>query len=139
MKIATWNVNGMRARQVQFLDWLADEQPDVVCLQEVKAAPTQLAQELLELAGYSACWHCAGPYSGVTLLLRSDLFGEAPDFSHPTFDRDTRIVAAHAGPLVVASVYVPNGGKDYNDKLLFINEMTEWVAATLASGNDLVL
>ena len=52
MKIATWNVNGVRARQGQLLDWLATEQPDIVCLQEIKASLDQLPFELLDVEGY---------------------------------------------------------------------------------------
>ncbi|MBM2812444.1 MAG: exodeoxyribonuclease Xth [Chloroflexi bacterium] len=139
MKIATWNVNGIRARQAQFLAWLDDEQPDAICLQELKAAPPQIAQTLLELPGYVGRWHCAGPYSGVSLLLREDTFGSEPVFGHPSFDRDTRVVQAGGSDLTIASVYVPNGGKDYQDKLRFLGQMTEWVADTLASGTQLVL
>ena len=51
MKIATWNVNGVRARQAQLLEWLARDRPDVVCLQEIKASPDQIPAELSGLDG----------------------------------------------------------------------------------------
>lgn len=139
MKVATWNVNGMRARQAQFLEWVGRERPDVVCLQEIKATQQQLAEELRQLPGYACYWHCAGPYSGVGLNLRSGAFEDIPVLSHPPFDRETRIVQACAGRLVLACVYVPNGGKDFEDKLAFITEMTDWVRQILAAGQDLVL
>jgi exodeoxyribonuclease-3 len=137
MRIATWNVNGIRARQAQFLEWVTREQPDVVCLQEIKAAPHQLAQELAALPGYLSYWHCAGPYSGVSLSLRSDTFSDAPTWAHPPFDRETRVVQATVGRLVIASVYVPNGGKDFQDKLAFLVEMRRWAA--LEAGFDIVV
>jgi exonuclease III len=57
MKIATWNVNGLRARQTQILDWLASEQPDVVCLQEIKASEDQLTFALRDMeASYPSGW-----------------------------------------------------------------------------------
>lgn len=139
MRIATWNVNGIRARETQFIEWVSREAPEVVCLQEIKATREQLAQELRELPGYVCYWHCAGPYSGVSLNLRADAFGEAPLFTHPSFDRDTRIVHAQAGRLIVASVYVPNGGRDFDEKLAFLAQMGAWVAETLEAGNDLLL
>ena len=65
MKIATWNVNGIRARQGQLLDWLAAEKPDVVCLQEIKASLDQLPFELRDVEGYWSYWHGEKGYSGV--------------------------------------------------------------------------
>jgi exodeoxyribonuclease-3 len=139
MKVATWNVNGMRARQLQFMDWVQVERPDVICLQEIKAAQHQLVPDLLELPGYVSCWHCAGPYSGVSLNLRADTFPEPPAFSHPRFDRECRIVQAQLGQLVLASVYVPNGRKDFDDKLAFLADMRAWVAEIRDAGQELVV
>ena len=70
MKIATWNVNGIRAREAQMVEWVAREQPDVVCLQEIKAKPEQVPAALCNLGGYWCYWHGAGGYSGVGLHLR---------------------------------------------------------------------
>ena len=68
MKIATWNVNGIRARQAEVRDWIAAERPDVVCLQEIKATPEQIPPELCALDGYWCYWHGgAKGYSGVGL------------------------------------------------------------------------
>ena len=69
MKIATWNVNGIRARQGQLLEWLASERPDVVCLQEIKASLDQLPFDLRDLEHYWAGWHGEKGYSGVGLLV----------------------------------------------------------------------
>src|SRR5437879_1050336 len=99
MKIATWNVNGIRSRQAQFLDWIQTEQPDVVCLQELKAKPEQLAEELCELPGYHCYWYGAGPQSGVGLHIRCDVTADPPNYSHPTFDRQNRIVETKLGDL----------------------------------------
>jgi len=139
MKIVTWNVNGIRARQAQVQELVAVEQPDVVCLQEIKAAPEQVPALLAAPEGYAIYWHGAGGYSGVALMLRHGFFTEPPSFSHPSFDMEQRIVVAEAGGVRVASVYVPNGGKDYDAKLRFLDALAAWVAETNASGPALLL
>lgn len=137
--IATWNVNGLRARREQFLAWLAEDRPAIVCLQEIKASPEQLSEEICSLEGYWCYWHGAGGYSGVGLNLRRDVFPEEPVFSHPGFDHETRIVAAEAGGLVVASAYVPNGGKDFAAKLTFLEKMRDWAGEVRQQGKSLLL
>jgi exodeoxyribonuclease-3 len=137
--VATWNVNGIRARQEQFLDWVRRDRPDVICLQEIKAASPQLPEAVCNLEGYWCYWHGAGGYSGVGLSLRRDAFPQEPAFFHPSFDRETRIVAADAGPLVLASVYVPNGGKDFGAKMAFLEAMRDWAGELRAAGRRLVL
>src|SRR6266850_1462535 len=105
MKIATWNVNGIRARAAQLCEWLARDRPDVVCLQELKAETAQIPE---------AC-------------------------KHPEFDMESRIVTAQMGNTVFASVYVPNGGKDYPAKVRFMESLIAWVARLHAEGRELVL
>lgn len=140
MKIATWNVNGIRAREAQFTEWLAAEQPDVLCLQEIKASPDQVPPGLRDLPDYWACWHGgAGGYSGVGLFLRRSMFPEEPQFGNPAFDFETRIVEAIAGGTVYTSVYIPNGGKDFDAKIAFLTAMVGYVNGVLSSGRELVL
>src|SRR5437879_1824478 len=137
MKVATWNVNGIRAREAQLCDWLERDQPDVVCLQEIKARPDQVP-ERCKLAHYHAFWHGGGGYSGVSLHLRRELL-EVPEFSHPEFDIETRIVQVALGNLVLASVYVPNGGKDYPAKLGFLSRLAVWAKQLHDEGRELIL
>src|SRR3977135_4047693 len=137
MKIATWNVNGIRAREAQLCDWLERDQPDVLCLQEIKARPDQVPDRC-KLADYHAFWHGAGGYSGVSLHLRRELL-QAPEFAHPDFDVETRIVQVALDNVVLASVYVPNGGKDYGAKLRFLQSLVEWVRGLHDQGRELVL
>jgi exodeoxyribonuclease III len=139
MKIATWNVNGIRARQTQVLELIEREQPDILCLQELKAKPEQVPEALCRLDDYWCYWHGAAAYSGVGLRLSKQRFPEAPEFTHPPFDHETRIVQARLGDLVVASVYVPNGGKDYAAKLAFLGAMEGYVAGVHAAGRALIL
>jgi exodeoxyribonuclease-3 len=138
MKVLTWNVNGIRARHAQFIDLMAAEQPDVVCLQEIKAAPEQLPELLATPEGYWCYWHGAGGYSGVALMVRHSFFMERPTFHHPSFDHETRIVVAELGDLQVASVYVPNGGKDFEAKLRFFDALATWASEPRA-GRTLVV
>jgi exodeoxyribonuclease-3 len=137
MKIATWNVNGIRAREAQLCDWLERDQPDVVCLQEIKARPDQVPDRC-RLADYHAFWHGAGGYSGVSLHLRRELL-QAPEFAHPEFDVETRIVQVALDNVVLASVYVPNGGKDYGAKLRFLQSLVDWVRGLHEQGRELIL
>ncbi|MDM7995143.1 MAG: exodeoxyribonuclease III [Acidobacteriota bacterium] len=139
MKIATWNVNGIRARQAQVLDWIRNDRPDVVCLQEIKATPEQVPEPLRSLPDYWCYWHGERAYSGVGLHIRRDLAAEAPRFEHPDFNFETRIAVVQIGKLRIGSVYVPNGGKDYAAKLRFLEAMERYAGACRASGMDLIL
>jgi exodeoxyribonuclease-3 len=137
MKVATWNVNGIRARHEQFVDFVAAEKPDVICLQEIKAKIEQVPQACF-LEGYTCYWHGAGGYSGVALHVRRG-FGEEPRFSHPEFDLETRIVEAQIGDTLFTSVYVPNGGKDFDAKIAFIHSLINYAGDVKARGLKLVL
>jgi exodeoxyribonuclease-3 len=138
MKVATWNVNGIRARQSQFCEWLARDRPEVVCLQELKAETAQVPPQC-QLEDYHVFWHGMRAYSGVSLHVRKDAFDTAPSFSHPAFDLESRIVQAELGRRVFASVYVPNGGKDYPAKLGFMRSLAAWARELHAQGRELVL
>ncbi len=137
MKVATWNVNGIRARHEQFAQWVVAEQPDVICLQEIKARLDQIPQTCT-VEGYTCYWHGAGGYSGVALHVRRD-FADDVTFEHPAFDRETRVVQAQIEDTVFTSVYVPNGGKDYEAKLAFVNDLIAYAADIRARGLKLVL
>jgi exodeoxyribonuclease III len=139
MKIATWNVNGIRARQQQVQDWVARERPDVVCLQEIKASSDQVPAALCEMEGYWCYWHGAKGYSGVGLHVSKDAAAERPDFTHPAFDYESRIVTAVVNGVEVASVYVPNGGKDFPAKMKFLAALEQWAADHLAAAHPLVI
>lgn len=139
MKVATWNVNGIRAREAQLLEWLEREQPDVLCLQETKAALEQVPMPLRVLPGYRAAWHGERAYCGVALLLRTARFGEHVEVEHPPFDFEQRAITALAGDVRFACVYVPNGGKDLDAKMRFLDGMERYVAEELAAGRQLVL
>ena len=139
MKIITWNVNGIRARHAQLQELIAVEQPDVICLQEIKAAPDQVPALIAAPDGYWGYWHGGGGYSGVAVLVRSSAGGAQPTFAHPSFDVEHRIVVADLGVARVASVYVPNGGKDYEAKLRFLTALGSWASETNVAGEALLV
>jgi exodeoxyribonuclease-3 len=128
MKLATWNVNGIRARQAQVHEWIAQERPDVVCLQEIKATSDQVPAALCEMEGYWCYWHGGKGYSGVALQVSKAFAPERPSFAHPAFDYENRIVTVEVGDLTVASIYVPNGGKDFPGKMKFLEAMDAYAA-----------
>lgn len=139
MTILTWNVNGIRARHAQLHDLIMAESPDVVCLQEIKAAPAQVPELLMAAADHWTYWHGAGGYSGVALIARHSFVMEQPVFSHPSFDMEHRVVVGDFGPLLMASVYVPNGGKDYDAKIRFVSAFIDWAGETIASGREVII
>ncbi len=124
----------------QVVAFIADEKPDVLCLQEIKAAPEQLTDTLFALSDYVNYWHGAkGGYSGVSIHVRRGSFADAPVFTHPSFDAETRIVVAEVGGTQLASCYVPNGGKDFPAKVAFLTELAKWTGDACAAGKALVL
>jgi exodeoxyribonuclease III len=143
MKIATFNVNGIRKRAAEVLAWMKLESPDVACLQEIKASPEQVADVIsdwADLADYRNYWHGnIKGYSGVSIHLRKSSFPEVATFSHPEFDHETRIVEARTGEYAFVSVYVPNGGKDFDAKMRFLEKMPAYVAALHDEGKKIVL
>ena len=139
LKLATWNVNGIRARQAQVHEWIAQERPDVVCLQEIKATSEQVPAALCEMEGYWCYWHGSKGYSGVGLHVSKAFAPERPSFAHPAFDYENRIVTVDVGGLTVASVYVPNGGKDFPGKMKFLEAMDAYAASLQGTTRPVVL
>jgi exodeoxyribonuclease III len=145
VRLATWNVNSIRARLPRLLDWLADKRPDIVCLQETKSGPdTFPTAELTEL-GYESAAHGAGAWNGIALLSRVGLSDATPGFTdEPGFpEPEARAVAATCDGLRVWSVYIPNGrtpdSPHYAYKLAWLAALRSAVAAELAAGHPLVV
>ena len=139
MKIATWNVNGIRARQAQVQEWLEREQPDVVCLQEIKASIDQLPVWLCEMEGYWCYWHGGKGYSGVGLHVSKRISPERPAVEHPAFDYENRVVLVRLPAVTVVSVYVPNGGKDFPAKMQFLGSLEQFAADVRTEANPVVI
>jgi exodeoxyribonuclease III len=139
MKIATWNVNGIRKRQTELQDWLDRVRPDVVCLQEIKATIDQLPVWLCEIEGYWCYWHGGKGYSGVAIHVSRQLAPEPPAFEHPPFDYENRIVLVRLPAVSIVSVYVPNGGKDFPAKVRFLDALEQFVSDMRADVNPIVI
>src|SRR5262245_21702584 len=137
--IATWNVNGIRKRFAEVQQWLDRDHPDVVCLQELKATPDQIPGALFDMAGYWSYWHGGKGYSGVSLHVAQSRCPDRPAFAHPTFDFENRIVTTEIANVTVASIYVPNGGKDFPGKMRFLEALDTFAASYAATGRTLVL
>ncbi len=139
MKIATWNVNGIRARYAQLCEWVARDRPDILCLQEIKALPDQVPTMAGELDEYWCHWHGGKGYSGVGLHVRKEFCPTEPVWTHPAFDVENRMVTLKLGNMTIASVYVPNGGKDFPAKVSFLDSLEQWAAGFRGSASVLVL
>ena len=118
MKIATWNVNSVRVREARLTAFLAREQPDVLCLQELKVVDHDFPTEAVQAAGYQAVTFGQKTYNGVAILTRSGV--PAQDVSRGFGDEDedpqARVIAADVLGIRVVSVYVPNGGEVSSEK-----------------------
>ena len=117
MKLATFNINGIRARMPRLLEWLEREQPDVACLQELKCADEALPVADIEAAGYGAVWHGQKGFNGVAILAR----GAAPALRRMGLpgdpdDSHSRYIEAELDGLVIASIYLPNGNPIGSEK-----------------------
>ena len=116
MRLLCWNVNGIRAvRGKGFLEWLAEESPDIICLQETKARPEQLDHDLREPPGYHACWNYPTErkgYSGVAVFTREEPLDIRYGFGVAEFDTEGRTIIAEYPGFVLINIYFPNGKKD---------------------------
>ncbi|HXZ48556.1 MAG TPA: exodeoxyribonuclease III [Usitatibacter sp.] len=136
MKIATWNVNSLRVRLPQLLDWLAARSPDAICLQETKCEDASFPGPELEAAGYRSVHHGQRAYNGVAILSRSSSDGVSRGI--PAFaDEQSRVIAADVDGVRVVSVYVPNGQSVASDKyaykLRWLDALAQWLAHELAA------
>lgn len=146
--IISWNVNGIRAVEKKgFVEWLLGSGADVVCIQETKASPAQLSEQLISPAGggvaYSSYWASAqkAGYSGTAIYSKV-----APDhvgtMGAEAFDAEGRVCAAYYGKLAVISAYFPNsqdGGRRLDYKLAFCDAMLAFCDKLVADGYDIVL
>ena len=135
MKFATWNVNSLKVRLPQLLDWVAAAQPDIVCLQETKLEDGKFPQEDLEAAGFRAAFSGQKTYNGVALLARSapsEVSTSIPDFT----DEQKRVVAATVADTRVICLYAPNGqavgSNKYDYKLRWYEALRAWLKDELA-------
>ncbi len=133
MRIVTWNVNSLRARLPRVLEFLAEFQPDIACLQETKAARDTFPLAELAEAGYGAVHHSAGQWAGVALLARAELPISDPQLGLPgePTPAEARWCEARIAGIRCASTYVPNGrtldSPEFPRKLAFLEAMASRV------------
>ncbi|MDP1605966.1 MAG: exodeoxyribonuclease III [Rhodocyclaceae bacterium] len=134
MKIATWNVNSLKVRLPQVLDWLAVAQPDALCLQETKTEDGGFPFAALEAAGYPAIHNGQKTYNGVAILARSppqDVTRDLPGFDDPQKRLIAASLGAASGDVRLVCAYMPNGqavGSDkYEYKLQWLAALARWL------------
>ena len=142
MKIATWNVNSLKVRLPHLLDWLAEAQPDVVCLQELKLEDPNFPRAEIEAAGYHAAFAGQKTYNGVALLAKAPI-GEVT-VGNPLFaDEQKRLISGTVDGIRVVCAYMPNGqevGCDkYDYKLRWLAALADWLSSELQAYPRLAL
>ena len=126
MRIATWNVNSVRARLERLLPWLTERQPDVVCLQETKCVDEQFPRDEIEELGYQIAVHGQKTYNGVAILSKRPIEDVVCGFEDPRFDGEARAIGAVIEDLMVLCVYVVNGQEVGHERYHY---KLEWLAA----------
>jgi exodeoxyribonuclease-3 len=116
MKVATWNVNSIRARRQHVIDWLDARQPDVLCLQELKATPDEFPFEEVRECGYEAAVFGQKTYNGVAILSRAPIGDVVEGFGDDEDDPQARLLSAQVDGVTILSAYFPNGGEVGSDK-----------------------
>jgi exodeoxyribonuclease-3 len=144
MRILSWNVNGIRAVEKKgFLEWLAKENPDILCLNETKAEPGQLSQKLVNPSNYSAFWASARQkgYSGVAIFTK-----KKPEnvyfMGKSEFDDEGRVLAADFRDFTLIAAYFPNSqdeGKRLKYKLAFNDAMLKFCSSLAEKGRHYLL
>ena len=142
MKLATWNVNSLKVRLPQVLDWLAANPVDALCLQETKQQDKDFPQAEFQAAGYHSIFSGQKTYNGVAILSRApagDMQFGIPDFA----DEHKRVIAATIDDIRVVNVYVPNGqsvdSDKYQYKLVWLAALRDWLKQELKRHPQLVL
>jgi exodeoxyribonuclease-3 len=136
VKLVTYNVNGIKARLPRLVEYLTEQQPDVVCLQEIKCSDDTFPAADIEAAGYGAVWHGQKGFNGVAVLAKGatpverqrGLAGEAED-------EHSRYLECEIGGLVVASIYLPNGNPQPGPKFDY---RLRWMERLAARARDLL-
>lgn len=144
MKIATFNINGIRSRLDALLAWLEREAPDVVCLQELKATDAQFPISAIQAAGYGAVWHGQASWNGVAILARD----AEPVLSRrglPGNEDDThsRYIEAAVHGILIGCLYLPNGnpqpGPKFDYKLAWMERFNAHAKTLFESGHPVIL
>jgi exodeoxyribonuclease-3 len=144
MKIASYNVNGINARLPVLLRWLRENQPDVVCLQELKTPQEKFPIEAVKEAGYEAVWHGQKSWNGVAILSRGAVPQETQlGLPGDADDSHSRYIEAKVHGIWIGCLYLPNGnpapGPKFDYKLRWFERLISYGAGLLSQQNPVVL
>lgn len=146
MKLVSWNVNGLRSAEDPFLAFVAEHQPDVLMLQEVRAFPEQLSIFVQAIPGYSVVFHPAekAGYSGTAIYYKDSapLEDVRRLKENPTLDAEGRTLVAHIGKTSIINSYSPNGTSGevrLSFKLNFYEELTRYIQHLRTAGREVIL
>ena len=147
MKIATWNINGIKARIDGLCDWLADAEPDIACLQEIKSTDESFPAERIEALGYNVSTHGQKGFNGVAILSKTPLDEVNPGLPGDEGDEQARflecVMSSGDGVVRIACAYMPNGNplgtEKYDYKRSWMTRLEVWLATRLRFEEPLVL
>jgi exodeoxyribonuclease-3 len=144
MKIATYNVNGVNGRLPVLLKWLAQVQPDIVCLQELKAPQEKFPEQAILEAGYNAIWHGQKSWNGVAILARGlEIKETRRGLPGDEEDLHSRYIEAFIGGIIIGCLYLPNGnpapGPKLDYKLSWFQRLTDHAKELLSYDLPIVL
>ena len=143
MLIVTWNVNSLKARLPRVTEWLAEVQPDVLCMQETKMTDAAFPALTFKEMGYDSAHFGQGQWNGVAILSKVGLDNPRANFAVGEPDKEARIVTADCGGITVVSVYVPNGRaldhEHYQYKLRWMTQLRDHAAAVSSADGNLVI
>lgn len=144
MKIATFNVNGINGRLQVLLQWLEQAQPDIVCLQELKAQQTNFPESAINAAGYGAIWRGQKSWNGVAILARgADPIETRRDLPGEPADGHSRYIEAAVDGVLIGCLYLPNGnpapGPKFDYKLRWFDRLSSHAAEMIAADVPMVM
>ncbi|MBK6913517.1 MAG: exodeoxyribonuclease III [Ignavibacteriales bacterium] len=146
LKLLSWNVNGIRAVQKKgFIEWLLKENPDMLCVQETKAHPEQLSEELLNINGYKSYFSSSivkKGYSGVAIYTKEEPINVEHGFGIPKFDDEGRIILAEYKNFMLINIYYPNGkasAERLQYKMDFYDAFLDYSNKLVKKGKKLVI
>lgn len=144
MKIATYNVNGINGRLPVLLRWLEESQPDIACLQELKAPQEKFPVDEIESVGYNAIWHGQKSWNGVAILTKGLAIKEnCRVLPGDEEDVQSRYIEAEINGIIISCLYLPNGnpvpGPKFDYKLAWLERLKMYASGLLQSGKPIIL
>ncbi len=145
MKLTTWNINGIRARKTALLQRLTNTEPEILCVQELKADFAKIPDAFKTLTNYDVFWNAStfrAGYSGVGVFVHHDVskkYGK-PKFSIPEIDAENRLIQVEFDAVVILGVYAPRGEKPehFTFKLNFFDAIQAYLQSLMGKGKEVI-